>query len=47
VDYLYQLRFHVEKMGFNVVTAESQRDAEQLLSTMQPEFGNTRFDDGE
>ena len=25
IDYLFQLRFHVEKMGFDVVTAESQR----------------------
>ncbi len=38
VDYLYQLRFYIEKMGFDVVTAESQREAEHLLTTMQPDL---------
>lgn len=38
IDYLYQLRFHVEKMGFEVVTSESQREAEQLLGTIKPDL---------
>jgi len=28
----------VEKMGFEVLTAESQREAEQMLSTMKPDL---------
>lgn len=37
-DYLFQLRFHVEKMGFEVITAESQREAEKLLETVKPDL---------
>jgi CheY-like chemotaxis protein len=37
-DYLFQLKLQVEKFGFNVVTAESQREAEELLSTLKPDL---------
>ncbi|MEW5846089.1 MAG: response regulator [Bacteroidota bacterium] len=37
-DYLFQLKFHVEKMGFDVVTAESQREAENILKNMKPDL---------
>lgn len=37
-DYLFQLRHHVEKMGFDVVTAESQREAENVLKNMKPDL---------
>lgn len=38
VDYLFQLRHHVEKMGFDVITAESQREAENVLKNMKPDL---------
>lgn len=38
IDYLFQLKIQVEKFGFNVVTAESQKDAENLLSTQKPDL---------
>ncbi|HOA08794.1 MAG: response regulator [Bacteroidales bacterium] len=38
VDYLYQLKFQVEKMGFETVTAESQHEAETLLNTIKPDL---------
>jgi len=37
-DYLFQLKFHVEKMGFDVVTAESQREAENILKNIKPDL---------
>jgi two-component system, OmpR family, response regulator len=37
-DYLFQLKFHIEKWGFKVVTAESQKEAEELLKTMKPDL---------
>lgn len=37
-DYLFQLKLQVEKFGFKVVTAESQREAEELLSTLKPDL---------
>lgn len=37
-DYLFQLRHHVEKMGFDVITAESQREAENVLKNMKPDL---------
>ncbi|MDI3526523.1 MAG: hypothetical protein PWR03_706 [Tenuifilum sp.] len=38
IDYLFQLKFQVEKMGFDVVTAESQHDAEQVLKNLKPDL---------
>ncbi len=38
VDYLYQLKFQVEKMGFETVTAESQHEAETLLNNIKPDL---------
>lgn len=37
-DYLFQLRHHVEKMGFDVITAESQREAENVLKNIKPDL---------
>ncbi len=37
-DYLFQLKFHLEKMGFDVVTAESQREAENVLKNLKPDL---------
>lgn len=38
VDYLFQLKLQVEKFGFNVVVAESQKEAENLLSSLKPDL---------
>ena len=38
VDYLYQLKFQVEKIGSETVTAESQHEAETLLNTIKPDL---------
>jgi len=38
IDYLYQLRLQVEKFGFNVVMAESQKEAENLLASLKPDL---------
>jgi len=37
-DYLFQLKLQVEKFGFKVVTANSQKEAEELLSTFKPDL---------
>jgi len=37
-DYLYQLEFQVEGFGFKVVTAESQKQAEDLISQFKPDL---------
>jgi len=38
IDYLFQLKLQVEKFGFNVVVAESQKEAENLLSSIKPDL---------
>ena len=38
IDYLFQLRIQVEKFGFNVVVAESQKEAENLLASVKPDL---------
>ena len=38
IDYLFQLKIQVEKFGFNVVVAESQKEAENLLSSLKPDL---------
>ena len=37
-DYLFQLKLQVEKFGFNVVTADSQQEAETLISKFKPDL---------
>jgi len=38
IDYLFQLKIQIEKFGFKVITAESQRDAENILATQKPDL---------
>lgn len=38
VDYLFQLKTMVEKMGFDVATADSQREAEEKINTQKPDL---------
>ncbi len=37
-DFLYQTRVKVESFGYSVVTADSQKQAEKLLSEMKPDL---------
>ena len=37
-DYLYQLKFQLERWGCKVISAESQKEAEELLETLKPDM---------
>jgi DNA-binding response OmpR family regulator len=37
-DYLFQLKFQLQLWGCKVVTAGSQREAEELLQTLKPDL---------
>ena len=37
-DYLFQLRLAVEKMGFEVITAETQKEAEDIIEKHKPDL---------
>ena len=38
IDYLFQLRLNIEKMGFDVIAAESQREAEKIIEKYRPDL---------
>ncbi len=38
VDYLFQIRLHLQNMGFEVITAESQKEAEEYLEKNKPDL---------
>jgi len=38
MDYLFQMKFQLERFGFNVIAAESQREAEDLIKTIKPDL---------
>ena len=38
MDYLFQMKFQLERFDFNVIAAESQREAEDLIKTMKPDL---------
>jgi DNA-binding response OmpR family regulator len=38
VDFLFQMRFSLEKHDFEVLTSESQKEAEKLLETIKPDI---------
>jgi two-component system, OmpR family, response regulator len=38
VDFVNQHKLQLEKAGFNVITADSQRRAEEILSQMRPDL---------
>lgn len=38
IDYLFQLKLQVEKFGFKVIVAESQKEAENLLASVKPDM---------
>ena len=33
-DYMFQMKMKVEKLGFEVVTADNQREAEKIIETV-------------
>jgi CheY-like chemotaxis protein len=38
VDYLFQMRMQLERIGFKVILAESQREAEELFAIVKPDL---------
>lgn len=38
IDYLFQLKLQIEKFGFKVIVAESQKEAENLLASVKPDL---------
>jgi DNA-binding response OmpR family regulator len=38
MDYLFQTKFQLERFGFKVISAESQREAEELIKTFKPDL---------
>jgi DNA-binding NtrC family response regulator len=38
MDYLFQLKLKVEKFGFNTITADSQKEAEEILEKTRPDL---------
>jgi two-component system, OmpR family, response regulator len=38
LDYLFQTRLNVESFGFDVVTAENEQEAEEIISKMKPDL---------
>lgn len=37
-DYIFQVKFQLERFGYKVVTAEGQKDAEQLIKSFKPDL---------
>jgi CheY-like chemotaxis protein len=38
LDYLFQLKMKVEQFGYQTVSAESQREAEEIIMTVKPDL---------
>lgn len=38
VDYLFQMRMTLERFGFKVILAESQKEAENLINMVKPDL---------
>ncbi|MFP4470846.1 MAG: response regulator [Bacteroidales bacterium] len=38
MDYLFQQKLKVERFGFEVITAESQREGEQVINSVKPDL---------
>ncbi len=37
-DYLFQMKFQLEKFGYKVVSADGQKEAESLIQTFKPDL---------
>ena len=38
VDYIFQLKTMLEKMGFNVITSSGQKEAEDIMDNINPDL---------
>lgn len=38
IDYLFQMKIMIEKFGFEVITAESQKEAERIFDKTKPDM---------
>jgi DNA-binding response OmpR family regulator len=38
IDYLFQMKMHVEGFGFEVITADTQKEAEELIRNTNPDL---------
>lgn len=38
LDYLFQMKMHIESFGFEVITAESQKEAEAIIQSVKPDL---------
>ncbi|HPE33986.1 MAG TPA: response regulator [Bacteroidales bacterium] len=38
IDYLFQIKVKIQQFGFEVITAESQREGEKILETFRPDL---------
>lgn len=38
IDYLFQLRLKIENMGFEVIAADSQKEAENIIERFKPDL---------
>jgi DNA-binding response OmpR family regulator len=38
VDFLHQIRFHLQNIGYHVSTADSQKEGEKYLETQKPDL---------
>jgi len=37
-DYLFQMKMHIESFGFEVITANGQKEAEQIIVSTKPDL---------
>ena len=38
IDFLFQLQFQLEKEGYNIISADSQKEAEKIISKIKPDL---------
>jgi CheY-like chemotaxis protein len=38
VDYIFQVKLQLERFGYKVITAEGQKEAEELLTSFKPDL---------
>ncbi len=38
IDYIFQMKMKVEQMGFDTITAESQKEAEKVIEEVKPDL---------
>jgi DNA-binding NtrC family response regulator len=38
IDYIFQMKIKIEQMGFEAITAESQKEAEKVIEEVKPDL---------